>query len=313
MYYISIIVPIYNVQNYLYECLESLVKQDLENIEIILINDGSTDNSRVIAEQFQKQYKNIKLLNKNNEGLAPTRNYGISLASGKYIMFIDSDDMLNKNVLKDIYNSINKNDYDILIFNGKSFTDNKISNDKYFNINQEVNSLTNNDKIKKIISLHSACFKLYSMKFIKENNIMFYNENLYGEDVYFWIKCLNKIEAERVGYIDKEVYLRRYREGSIMTSNHKKNYLDRIKKVDELFKLANNKIIENYIFNYIFNIWSKAIEVNKELGKDYFDILQNKEIYIILEKKYKFRINIYKTKNRYIIKIYEKLCKIIFN
>lgn len=101
---ISIIVPIYNVEKYLKRSLDSLVNQTLEDIEIILVDDGSTDNSHKIAEDYKENYSNVLLVTKENGGLSDARNFGLQYASGEYIAFIDSDDYVESQMFERMYN-----------------------------------------------------------------------------------------------------------------------------------------------------------------------------------------------------------------
>ena len=103
---ISVIVPVYNVEKYLEKCLDSLVNQTLKDIEIIIVNDGSLDNSQEIIDKYAKKHKTIKSYIKENGGLSDARNYGIKQASGKYISFIDSDDYVKENMYELMYNKL---------------------------------------------------------------------------------------------------------------------------------------------------------------------------------------------------------------
>ncbi|MGN1327029.1 MAG: glycosyltransferase family 2 protein, partial [Clostridia bacterium] len=113
---VSVIVPIYNVEKYITKCLESLANQTLEDIQIILVNDGSTDNSGKIAKEYADKYSNIIYLEKENGGLSDARNYGLKYATGDYISFVDSDDYVNKELYSNLINYMN-NDYDMVKFN----------------------------------------------------------------------------------------------------------------------------------------------------------------------------------------------------
>ena len=113
---VSIIVPVYNVEKYLSKCIESLINQTYTNIEILLINDGSTDNSKKICEQFKEKDSRIKLINKENGGLSDTRNKGLQEAIGKYIAFVDSDDYINENTVEDNLKTAIEKNADIVIF-----------------------------------------------------------------------------------------------------------------------------------------------------------------------------------------------------
>lgn len=110
---ISVIIPIYNMEKYLDRCINSITEQSYKNIEILLINDGSTDNSLKICKKFQKEDERIKFFSMNHQGVSIARNLGIEKAKGKYIMFIDSDDWIEKDTIKTLYENIKNNDMSI--------------------------------------------------------------------------------------------------------------------------------------------------------------------------------------------------------
>ena len=114
---VSIIVPVYNVEKYIKKCLDSLVHQTLSDIEIIVVNDGSPDNSELIINQYLKKYSNIKYFKKENGGQGSARNFGLSKAIGKYIMFVDSDDYVDITMAEKMYNSAIANNSDMVICN----------------------------------------------------------------------------------------------------------------------------------------------------------------------------------------------------
>ena len=120
---VSIIIPVYNVEDYLEECLESIVNQSigLKNIEVIIINDGSSDNSIKILNKYQNKYKDWISINRENKGLSETRNEAINLVTTNYIMFLDSDDYLDKDTLKEMYDIIIKENSDIVMGRMKAF------------------------------------------------------------------------------------------------------------------------------------------------------------------------------------------------
>ncbi len=101
---VSIIVPVYNVENYLDRCLDSLINQSFDDIEIICINDGSTDNSLSILKDYEKKDARVKIINKDNSGVSDCRNNGINVANGEYIVFVDSDDWIDVNMIETMYN-----------------------------------------------------------------------------------------------------------------------------------------------------------------------------------------------------------------
>ena len=112
---VSVIVPVYNVEKYLRKCLASLVNQDFEDYEIIIVNDGSPDNSQEIIDEYTKKYKFIRSFTKENGGLSSARNYGIDKARGDYIAFVDSDDYVDVAFLKELYEAITKDGSDIAV------------------------------------------------------------------------------------------------------------------------------------------------------------------------------------------------------
>ena len=112
---ISIIIPVYNVEGYLVECLNSVVNQTYRDIEIIIVNDGSTDSSFSIIQQYQLQDERIKIINQENQGLSAARNAGIKKVSGEYIWFVDSDDYITIDACEKIVEKLKQNNYDLLI------------------------------------------------------------------------------------------------------------------------------------------------------------------------------------------------------
>ena len=112
---VSVIVPVYNVEKYIKKCLNSLVNQTLDEVEIVVVNDGSPDNSQKIIDEYTKKYKNIKSYVKENGGLSDARNYGIKRATGKYISFVDSDDYIRKDMLEKMYNYAIQKNFDVVV------------------------------------------------------------------------------------------------------------------------------------------------------------------------------------------------------
>ena len=118
---VSVIVPVYNVEKYLKDCLDSVVNQTLEDIEIICVNDGSTDNSLAILEEYAEKDSRIKIITQENKGLGGARNTGLYHANGEYISFIDSDDWIELNTFEELYNMSKNLDLDMLMFQMKVF------------------------------------------------------------------------------------------------------------------------------------------------------------------------------------------------
>jgi len=128
---VSVVIPVYNTYKYLPECLESVINQTLADIEIICINDGSTDFSSKILEEYASKDKRIKIISQNNQGLSCARNRGLEIARGEYIYFLDSDDKITLTALEELYDIAEKNKLDIIYFDAQVFFENEALKSKY--------------------------------------------------------------------------------------------------------------------------------------------------------------------------------------
>lgn len=220
---ISVIVPIYNAEKYLKKCIDSLVNQTKKEIEFILINDGSTDSSENIIKNYND--KRIKYFKNKNQGIGKTRNFGIDKATGKYIMFLDSDDYLDKNACKYLFNKIEKERLDIVVCDFYKDVDGKIEKERIPSFKNS--SLEENSEL--LLNINLAPWnKIYRSRLIKENKIKFV-ENLKYEDAPFVTECL--LKAEKIGKIDKFLNYYVIHKNSETTTRDKKMF-DIIKIVD---------------------------------------------------------------------------------
>lgn len=195
---ISFIIPVYNVEKYLDRCINSIISQDKNNIEIILTDDGSTDNSPMICDKFANQYDFIKVIHKENEGVSLARNDGLNIATGEYIMFLDSDDMLADNAIKNMRNIIEENiDLPLFTFEFEEIDENDNKINFYLNkINPGIYDKEN--FIKTYYSAGSrlpwcACQNIYNAKFIKQFNSVFSKDYVAAEDALFYITYIKNI------------------------------------------------------------------------------------------------------------------------
>lgn len=178
---ISVIVPVYNVQETLNRCLQSILKQTFTDYEVILVDDGSTDNSGKICDEYAMQYSNFRVFHKKNEGLGPTRNWGIRNAQGEYIYHCDSDDWLKEDLLEKVYGAITEADADVAVFGYDIFTENNgkislfntvyVENNMYMN-QKEIRTFFTREYFNSFVVL-SACNRMYKRSFILDNNIFF--------------------------------------------------------------------------------------------------------------------------------------------
>lgn len=253
---LSVIMPVYNVEKYLPQCLESILSQTLGDIEIICVNDGSTDGSLNVLQDYKSRDERIVIIDKANEGSGVARNTALAIAKGEYVYFIDSDDWLdNSGVLEKLYLKADADVLDILIFGGLSCyeKDGKIIKSKggyslkgldkkYFN-----NVFSAKDITKDIFKFPSTAWtKLYRREFLIENNIKFQNIKV-GQDQLPFFHSM--ILAKRIEVIGEFPYCyRKNRVGSAMTVKKKKNFSpiyvtraveDLLKKLDMEDEYAN--------------------------------------------------------------------------
>lgn len=303
----SIIVPVYNVEKYLDKCLNSLVNQKNDNYEIIIVNDGSTDNSQNIINEYKKKYpKLIKTLKKENGGLSSARNYGIDNSNGEYLLFVDSDDYVSDNYLNAIDNYVKNNTLDILVFNFNAVNDNLIENkNTYFNNikDEQQKFLTGNP---------SACNKLIKKEIFIKNNIKFM-ENVYYEDLATIPSIV--FYTSNICFINDYLYYYVIRDDSITNKKKFNSKMDNIFEVlDYNYKLLINNFKNEVEYLYIEHLLRYASLRYLEYKKfDQIDKINN----IIKEKFPKWYKNKYYKQNYDIKKktmcylIYKKKFKLI--
>lgn len=202
---VSVIVPVYNVEKYLHRCMNSILNQTLENIEIILVDDGSTDTSGSICDEYAKIDKRVKVIHKKNEGLGFARNSGIEIATGEYIGFIDSDDYIDLSMFEKLYYKANEFNVDYVrceykIVNNKGVSENKTIfplSEGYYEKSSVIEKLVlpifgKSEKDTKVNDLGvSVCKCIFKNQIIKTNKIKFYSEREYiSEDFLFTINYL---------------------------------------------------------------------------------------------------------------------------
>ena len=232
---VSVIVPVYNVEKYIDKCLNTLVNQTLKDIEIIIVNDGSPDNSQEIIDKYQKKYpKKIKSYIKENGGQGSARNFGLEKATGEYIGYVDSDDFIELDMYEKLYNKAKKNDLDIVICGNYCVTETG-------NKTEESDRRLFSDKKKNAFFGKMAVWnKIYKRELLLNSNISF-RSKLWYEDLDFTVQILSL--AKKVGYVDKPLYNYLIREGSTMNNSNIKRNLEILLAFDEVLK--NDKIKDN--------------------------------------------------------------------
>lgn len=294
---ISIIVPIYNSEKYLEKCIESVLKQEYECYELILIDDGSTDQSGIICDQYAKKDNRIKVIHKNNSGVSDSRNIGIKRATGKYILFLDSDDWIEGNSLDKIYEAINEKELDILIFGYREIYENKNTSkiNSYFN--------SNDDRFEDVILNISSNIKGFLFnKLIRKSCIEYYfNESIYvKEDLYFLLQ--NRENFKRFDIIPDIIYNYRIRDTSVSHVNIKN-----VKHISELEvdKYIVEKVQSKYSYDYKLLFIEEYFCLLFYLGKE--DKKYLKKIYENIQQQYYNEVMKFKNINRKIkIKLFIK-------
>ena len=271
----SIICPVYNSESFLSECIESVIKQNYQNWELILVNDGSTDGSTRICKAFSQKDARIVLINQENRGQFIARLNAIKIISGAYVLFLDSDDKLSKNALSTLYSILSSKPVDIVWFSYFS-SQNQIDNPYYFT-DDDIIEIGN--PVEELFGKRIGFFlwdKCFSKKlFVELDPMVNFNFSNFAEDtlmVYFLSKAANTIRI-----INKKLYYYRYNEQS---------------KVHNISKI--DKIGRDYIYSYIYANVSQLININSKIYdvyvKKYLDLVF-KTIIFIENDKYKKEIN----------------------
>lgn len=253
---VSVIIPIYNVEEYLAQCLESIINQTYRNLEIICINDCSTDNSLTILKEYQQKDSRIVILqNKENGGLAYTRNVGIQKAAGEYVLFVDSDDM----IVGDLVESCLKvaSDSDMVCFDYRQVTEDKREAIRQYAYKMADGLYTAESYFIESVRTNSTIFSVWSKffrrQFLVDNHISFYDGILY-EDMLFSFQCF--VKARKIYSLNRQLYVYRVRDTSIMTTGITgRNMESYIISICELMKLylqgsfsqEMNRAVEGYI------------------------------------------------------------------
>lgn len=302
---VSVIVPIYNVEKYLSKCLDSIVNQTLRDIEIICINDGSTDNSLKILKEYSKRDNRIKIINKDNAGLSAARNSGMEIASGKYIGFIDSDDWIDLDFFEKLYNSATKYDADIAV---ASIIRWRKYNQKY-RIKYEDKIYQSLEEKISACDIPRICYvwnKLYKSEILKNK---YFTQNVYFEDI-IWLPEIIK-SSNKLITVSNTNYYYRANNNSIVKKTSKKKQKDNYnaKKIMVKFFSDNNLELskkERTIVKYsksFFNIpLLKIKEIDNRLIYLLFDFIpvakvENSDDYRITLNLFKiFKIKITKNK-----------------
>lgn len=265
-YKVSIIVPVYGVEKYIDKCLDSLVKQSLKEIEIIVVNDGTKDNSQKIIDKYVKKYPDkIKSYIKENGGQGSARNYGLKKAMGEYIGYVDSDDFVEKDMYKKLYNKANENDYDIVVCGNYNVSEDY----KTKNIDTFTNDY-NTDLENVFFGKMAVWNKIYKRDILIKNKLEF-KEKVWYEDLAFTLKTV--MNSNTFAFIDEPLYDYLIREGSTMNNSNVQRNLEILDAFDDILSYIihnKNEVYFNKIeFLAIDHIYISAIVRVLKADADY--------------------------------------------
>ncbi len=270
----SIIIPTYNVEKYLEECLESVLSQTCANWEAICINDGSTDASLKLLKKYAEFDDRIHVISQKNQGLAETRNVGIRAAKGEWLLFIDSDDYIRNDTLEIISRVVEDTNLDAISFETDIFYEGdsreKDNKDSWYYKNHIYPEVTSGEELFEEMMRNneycdSACLLAVRRKWLLDNNIMFYKGVLYEDSIFSMSVFLNAI---RMKHISEKLYTYRVREASIMTSGYtNENIRSRIIVFKELMGLIHKKTYSESVKKQFYRYAYLVAEHIKRMDK----------------------------------------------
>lgn len=250
---ISIIVPVYNVEKYLSRCINSIINQTHKNLEIILVDDGSTDKSGYICEEFKAKDKRIRVIHKENGGLSDARNSGLKIAQGDYIGFVDGDDWIDVHMYEELLKVSLNNKSDIVSCGFQKIWENETVENKYILNNKKIETFNTEEALKKLLTNDSidemVWNKLYKYKTIKN---IYFKVGKYHEDVFWTYKVIGN--ANCISLVNIQFYNYLQRKNSIMGQQYSKKRLDALEALEERYKYITNNFpsLKNYsITSYI--------------------------------------------------------------
>lgn len=309
---ISIIIPVFNAEKYIAECLNSITQQSYTNLEILLIDDGSTDNSGSICDEFANEDNRIKVIHKENGGVSSARNIGLQLAQGEYISFIDSDDCVDKEYISAMYEKIIKTNSDI------SFCKySKLINQKLFEVKELLPEYINVDTREQTFvnfflrffsfreCIFGSCCRILFKKELAKNTRFDLNINV-SEDLLFLAKIMLKSKA--ITSVDQQLYF--YRQTSNSTSHsYKRNYLNSqvylYLELEKIFKLFDNKKCKKHFYTYIcllcYYVISNELRFKQKEKKTSIERVRESVIYKYFSLKNGLRIYGVKSKLKFLI------------
>lgn len=293
---VSIIVPAHNSGKYIIKCLASLHKQSYKNIEIIIINDGSTDQTQTVAEDFIKKDARFLLINQKNTGVSSARNMGINISKGKYLIFVDSDDYVTPDYVETLLIFIKQGNNELACADYY-----KVENDIVYNQSKNTKKVDIFSRADAINLLHNGHYfqgylwnKIFLKRIITQNRISFDPEIKIWEDMLFCLKYLTYIQ--KIVYINKPIYFYVNHAESTMNNKNIWNEYTQLKALEEIWRLLQpyNGTFKEYIRNYYANTLAGLLG-KKTQYKDETMINKLEKLHGRLTVKHRFKVQLYKT------------------
>lgn len=309
---ISVIIPVYNAEKYLRKCLNSILNQTYTKLEIILVNDGSKDSSLSICYEYKKKDDRIKIINNDNHGVSYSRNCGISISTGEYIMFIDADDYIENNFIEKLITCNEYETYDLFISCYTDFYDENIFKEQKLIDDNILTFDLKKDYLNIVKYLRTPWGKIYKLNTIKENNIRFPEDYITAEDQIFNFMYLKYIKKYR--FLNECLYFYRHEnKDSLSSSKSYEAFISNIKKLkfekvflDEMNMENKEKImgddavelISGYVFlsnENMFNYFNykKRLKLIKSILENKYNATNNKKNLILRFLKYNIIFPIY--------------------
>lgn len=274
----SFIIPVFNVESYVARCIESILSQEFTDYEIILIDDGSFDDSGKICDYYACNDVKIIVVHKDNGGVSSARNVGIKIARGDYIWFVDSDDFIDKNSLCKLNEIVSNNTYDLVIFN------HRLSK----SVVPDLDELFHTYYFKYLLGFE-VWNKLYRRDIIINNSLMFDIEEKIGEDLLFNINYY--CHTSNMRFLDNEFYNYVNREGSAMNTSAKTRHINQMKLYDKIYFMLENKVSKEILQILFIMQLISGVNQSHQGGGCYKEYVQYLPLYMT---KYEFSDKVFR-------------------
>lgn len=293
---VSIIIPVYNTGHYLYKCVDSVLNQTYKDIEVIIIDDGSCEETALICDEIARKDSRIRLIHKQNEGVSITRNAGLSLVTGEYVGFVDSDDWIDVDMFENLIREIEEHNADVAMCDVTTVWDSGMTDKDTFVCLPESSTLLKSEITpqRQLELAGSSCRALYRVRQLKAENIIFPEGIKFSEDRIFNMITLGT--AKKFRYIKKSFYNRYMREGSCVNTFHE-DFVEVTLKVNDImksvlrkhwdesyipvFEQRNLRDIGNYAINiFLVNTMSLQLKWQKVV-----QLCNNRMLHVILTEQ----------------------------